>query len=123
MILVHSRRAGERVLASVTRYLDRTLHLPVNLTKSAMDRLVRRTYLGFKFLKSRDQYRIGVAPEALRRVKRRLRELTDWHAPGRLEARIQAGSSPQSVCKSEFPPAALGGGLRWRGGGRGGRRG
>ncbi len=90
MILVHSRRAGERVLASVTRYLDRMLHLPVNLTKSAVDRLVHRTYLGFKFLKSRGHYRIGVAPESLRRVKRRLRELTDRHAPGRLEERIQA---------------------------------
>ena len=90
MILVHSRRAGERVLASVTRYLDRTLHLPVNLTKSAVDRLVRRTYLGFKFLKSRGHYRIGVAPESLRPVQRRLRELTDRHAPGRLAARIQA---------------------------------
>ncbi|AEJ40440.1 group II intron-encoding maturase [Sulfobacillus acidophilus TPY] len=90
MILVHSRRAGERVLASVSRYLDRTLHLPVNLTKSAVDRLVRRTYLGFKFLKSRAQYRLGIAPESLRRVKGRLRELTDRHAPGRLTARIQA---------------------------------
>ena len=89
MIFVHSRRAGERVLASVTRFLDRTLHLPVNPTKSAVDRLTRRPYLGFKFLKHRDHYRIGLARESLRRVKRRLRELTDRHAPGRLEARIQ----------------------------------
>jgi group II intron reverse transcriptase/maturase len=89
MIFVHSRRAGERVLASVTRFLDRTLHLPVNPTKSAVDRLTRRPYLGFKFLKHRGHYRIGLARESLRRVKRRLRELTDRHAPGRLEARIQ----------------------------------
>ena len=92
MIFVHSRRAGERVLASVTRYLDRTLHLPVNQTKSAVDRLTRRPYLGFKFLKHRGQYRIGLARESLRRVKRRLRELTDRHAPGRLETRIQQGN-------------------------------
>ncbi|WP_242968660.1 reverse transcriptase domain-containing protein [Sulfobacillus sp. hq2] len=89
MIFVHSRRAGERVLASVTRYLDRTLHLPVNPTKSAVDRLTRRPYLGFKFLTHRGQYRIGLARESLRRVRRRLRELTDRHAPGRLETRIQ----------------------------------
>jgi RNA-directed DNA polymerase len=89
MIFVHSRRAGERVLASVTRFLDRTLHLPVNPTKSAVDRLTRRPYLGFKFLKHRGHYRIGLARESWRRVKRRLRELTDRHAPGRLEARIQ----------------------------------
>lgn len=88
-IFVHSRRAGERVLASVSRFLDRTLRLPVNQSKSAVDRLTRRPYLGFKFLKHRGQYRIGLARESLRRVKRRLRELTDRHAPGRLEARIQ----------------------------------
>ncbi len=89
MIFVHSRRAGERVLASVTRFLDRTLHLPVNPLKSAVDRLIRRPYLGFKFLKHRGQYRIGLSRESVRRVKRRLRELTDRHAPGRMEARIQ----------------------------------
>ena len=89
MIFVHSRRAGERVLASVTRFLDRTLHLPVNQTKSAVDRITRRPYLGFKFLNYRGQYRIGLSRESLRRVKRRLRELTDRHAPGRLEQRIQ----------------------------------
>lgn len=90
MILVHSQRAGERVLASVTRYLDQRLHLPVNTTKSAVDRLARRPYLGFRFLKSPQGYRIGVAPESRRRVRRRLRELTDRHAPGTLSQRIEA---------------------------------
>ncbi len=90
MIVVHSQRAGERVLASVTRYLDQRLHLPVNPTKSAVDRLTRRTYLGFTFLKSREGYRIGVAPESRRRVRRRLRDLTDRHAHGTLSQRIEA---------------------------------
>ena len=89
MIFVHSRRAGERVLTSITRFLDRTLHLPVNQSKSAVDRLTRRPYLGFKFLKHRGQYRIGLSRESLRRVKRRLRVLTDRHAGGRLAERIQ----------------------------------
>jgi group II intron reverse transcriptase/maturase len=88
-ILVHSRRAGERVLTSVTRFLDRVLHLPVNQPKSAVDRITRRPFLGFKFLKSHSQYRIGLAPESLRRVRRRLRVLTDRHAPGSLSERIQ----------------------------------
>ncbi|XAQ48418.1 group II intron maturase-specific domain-containing protein [Sulfobacillus thermotolerans] len=61
----------------------------MNPTKSAVDRLTRRPYLGFKFLTHRGQYRIGLARESLRRVRRRLRELTDRHAPGRLETRIQ----------------------------------
>ena len=90
MIVVHSQRAGERVLASVTRYLDQRLHLPVNTTKSAVDRLARRTYLGFTLLKSRNGYRIGVALESRRRMRRRLRVLTDRHARGTLSQRIQA---------------------------------
>lgn len=89
LMLVHSQRAGARVLASVTRYLDRTLHLPVNRAKSAVDRITRRPYLGFKFLRTTQGYRIGVAPEAVKRVRRRLRELTDRHAPGLLPRRIQ----------------------------------
>ena len=89
MIVVHSQRAGKRVLASVTRYLDKTLHLPVNTTKSAVDRLTHRTSLGFKFLKRGEGYRIGIAAESLRRVRRRLRELTDSHVPGDLCQRIQ----------------------------------
>ena len=88
-ILVHSRRAGERVLTSVTRFLDRVLHLPVNQPKNAVDRIICRPFLGFKFLKSHRQYRIGLAPESLRRVRRRLRVLTDRHAPGSLSERIQ----------------------------------
>ena len=90
MILVHSQRAGERVLASVTRYLDHTLPLPVNTTKSAVDHLTRRTYLGFKVLKRRDGFRRGIASESLRRVRCRLRELTDRQARGTLPQRIQA---------------------------------
>ena len=87
---MHSQRAGERVLASVTRYLDQRLHLPVNTTKSAVDRLARRPYLGFTFLQSREGYRIGVARESRRRVRRRLRERTDRQARGTLSQRIQA---------------------------------
>ncbi len=90
MILVHSQRAGERVLASVTRYLDETLHLPVNTTKSAVGHITRRPYLGFKFLKRHDGFRIGIAAESLHRVRRRLRELTDRHKRGLLSQRIQA---------------------------------
>ena len=49
---------------------------------------IRHPYLGFKFLKYRGQYRIGLSRDSLRREKRRLRVLTDRHAPGRLAERI-----------------------------------
>jgi RNA-directed DNA polymerase len=48
-IYVKSARAGQRVLASVTRFLTRRLKLTVNAAKSAVDRPWRRTFLGFTF--------------------------------------------------------------------------
>jgi RNA-directed DNA polymerase len=48
-IYVKSARAGQRVLASVTRFLTRRLKPTVNAAKSAVDRPWRRTFLGFTF--------------------------------------------------------------------------
>jgi len=46
-IYVKSKRAGERVLQSVTRWLDKKLRLKVNQSKSAVDRPWKRKFLGF----------------------------------------------------------------------------
>ena len=48
-IYVRSRRAGDRVMASVTRFLARRLKLKVNADKSAVDRPAARAFLGFSF--------------------------------------------------------------------------
>ena len=49
-IYVQSRRAGERVMASVRRYLTDRMKLQVNEAKSAVDRPWKRKFLGFSFL-------------------------------------------------------------------------
>ena len=54
-IYVRSRRAGERVMASVTHFLERELRLKVNTDKSAVDRPWRRSFLGY----SRDLAQAG----------------------------------------------------------------
>ncbi len=46
-IYVRSRRAGERVIASVSRYLSTKLRLKVNESKSAVARPAERAFLGF----------------------------------------------------------------------------
>lgn len=46
-IYVRSRRAGQRVLDSLTGYLSRKLKLPVNARKSAVERPWKRSFLGF----------------------------------------------------------------------------
>ena len=73
-ILVKSKRAGERVMASVTRFVSDSLRLTVNPLKSAVDRPMNRKFLGFTV--SRNGARLKVADKALDKLKDRLRELT-----------------------------------------------
>jgi RNA-directed DNA polymerase len=73
-ILVKSKRAGKRVMASVTRYVSDTLRLTVNQLKSAVDRPMNRKFLGFTV--SRNGARLKVADKALEKLKDRVRELT-----------------------------------------------
>jgi RNA-directed DNA polymerase len=49
LILVRSRRAGDRVKASITRYLHRALKLPINEAKSRVCHTDAVTFLGFTF--------------------------------------------------------------------------
>jgi len=46
-IYVATKASGERVMASITRFLSQRLKLTVNQTKSAVDRPWRRTFLGY----------------------------------------------------------------------------
>jgi len=73
-ILVKSKRAGERVMASVTRYVGDTLRLTVNPLKSAVDRPMNRKFLGFTV--SRNGAKLKVADKAIDKLKDRVRELT-----------------------------------------------
>jgi RNA-directed DNA polymerase len=87
-IYVRSRRAGERVMASVEHFLTHRLKLRVNAAKSAVDRPEHRKFLGFSF-------RIGpapkrrIAPAALARFKERVRELTRRQGGNSLDTIIE----------------------------------
>lgn len=75
-IYVKSRRAGQRVLDSITCYLSRHLKLTVNARKSAVDRPWKRTFLGFTFTRSGKAKRRKVSDGSLRRFKQTIRQLT-----------------------------------------------
>ena len=74
-IYVRSQQAGERVMASVRRFLERKLRLKVNEAKSAVDRPWNRTFLGFTFTR-RQSNRRKVSEKALKACKAKVRELT-----------------------------------------------
>jgi RNA-directed DNA polymerase len=96
-IYVRSRRAGERVMASISRFLTVKLKLKVNETKSAVARPEERTFLGFSIANDGSERRI--APKALDKFKTRARELT---------RRTRGLSLPQLI--KELQPYVIG----WR---------
>lgn len=71
-IYVGSRRAGERAMESLTRFLREKLKLTVNLNKSAVDRPWNRKFLGFSMTSHRE-CRVRVAPQAVERFKEAMR--------------------------------------------------
>ena len=74
-IYVRSKRAGERVMASITRFIMTKLKLKVNTWKSAVARPWERKFLGFSFTSAVKPKR-RIAPKAVGRFKERVRELT-----------------------------------------------
>ena len=87
-IYVRSKRAGERVMASVRHFLQERLRLRVNETKSAVDRPWRRKFLGFSFYKQK-RVRVRLAEKSVERVKAKLRELTRRSRSENLRQRIE----------------------------------
>lgn len=75
-IYVRSQRAGERVMASISRFITHRLKLKVNQGKSAVARPRTRKFLGFSLTGSGGLHRRKVAPESIRRFKQRVRQLT-----------------------------------------------
>lgn len=73
-IYVRSRKAGERVLESISGYLEKKLRLKVNLEKSAVDHPSKRSFLGYSFT-GKHSPRIRVPADSVKRLKKKLKIL------------------------------------------------
>jgi RNA-directed DNA polymerase len=73
-VYVRSQAAGERVLASVERYLKDALRLTVNRAKSAVARPWNRKFLGYT-VTTHHQPKLKVAPESAKRLMDTLRSV------------------------------------------------
>ena len=71
-IYVQTRRSGERVKASITRFLTERLKLRVNEAKSAVDRPWNRKFLGYSMTWHK-RPRLKVAPSSVKRLKDAIR--------------------------------------------------
>ena len=77
-IFVRSERAGHRVMASVTRFIERKLRLVVNQEKSSVNGPYDLTFLGFQLGKDDEskEVTIGISERTRLRMNAKIRELT-----------------------------------------------
>lgn len=85
-IYVQSKAAGERVMASVSKYLEKRLRLRVNWDKSAVAHVSERKFLGHRLITGG---KLTIAPKSLERVKERIREITRRNRGVSLERAIE----------------------------------
>ncbi len=87
-VYVRSKKAGERVLASLGKFLAEKLRLKVNRAKSAVARPWERKFLGYSVTVHR-QPKLKVSPQSVKRLKAKLRPIL----------RAGRGRSLARVCK------------------------
>jgi group II intron reverse transcriptase/maturase len=88
-VYVASERAGQRVMASIMRYVERRLKLKVSRQKSAVDLARNRRLLGFRFFGRDREVKVRIDPSARKRAKDRLRQLTSRKWSVSMERRIE----------------------------------
>jgi group II intron reverse transcriptase/maturase len=77
-VYVRSERAGARVIASVTRFIEKRLRLKVNGEKSAVARPEERHFLGFSLRPNpmEGEVEVDLSKRSKERIRMKIRELT-----------------------------------------------
>lgn len=75
-IYVRSRKAADRVMVSITRFIEEKLKLKVNKDKSAVERPWKLKFLGFSFYHKKDGIGIRVHSKPVEKLKEKLKEIT-----------------------------------------------
>ncbi len=92
-IYVRSKASGERVMTSISRFLERRLKLTVNRAKSAVGRPWNRKFLGYS-MTWHERPRLKVAPGSVERLKAKVRSLIRVGRGRNLQRFIQENLSP-----------------------------
>jgi RNA-directed DNA polymerase len=88
-IYLKSEKSAQRVLESVTEYIERKLKLRVNREKTKISRPTQSTLLGFSFDRNDGEWKIRIAEKALKRVKEKLKSKTKRNDPSNAEEKIK----------------------------------
>jgi RNA-directed DNA polymerase len=87
-IYVKSKRAGERVMASISAYIEKELKLKVNEEKSTLTRPWQTKLLGFTFYHRKGEKGITVHRKSVASYKEKIRLITKRSKPYPMEARM-----------------------------------
>ena len=75
-IYLRSKKAAQRVMGSITKFIEDKLKLKVNKDKSAVDRPWKLKFLGFSFYYKKGGVGIRVHRNSVVKFKRKLKEIT-----------------------------------------------
>lgn len=90
IILVKSEKAANRVLSSITKYIEKKLGLKVNAEKSKVTRPTKTKYLGFSFWATKGgKWKPKPHIKSYQKLKRKLKQLTNRSWSISLDKRIE----------------------------------
>lgn len=90
IILVKSEKAANRVLESITKFIEKKLGLKVNAEKSKVTRPTQTKYLGFSFWKdTKGKWKPKPHLKSYQKIKRKLKQLTCRRKSISLDERIK----------------------------------
>ena len=89
-IYAGSEKAAQRVLASITTYIEKSLKLKVNQEKSKVSRPTESTLLGFSFYNNTGTLQVRVAGKTLKRIKEKCKKITQRNNGNNTNQKITA---------------------------------
>jgi|SRR5665213_310021 len=104
-IYVKSEKSSQRVMETVTDYIETKLKLKVNRAKSKVSDPYESTLLGFSFYRSKEGWAIRIAPKSIIKIKKKMKEQTkrkdpapQWKRPYRRRMALQKlGINPRKA--------------------------
>ncbi len=88
-IYVKSEKSAQRVMESITDYIEKKLKLKVNRTKSKVSRPQDSVLLGFSFYSSKEGWQVRIAPKSLDKIRKKMKEQTKRNDPSPAKEKIK----------------------------------
>jgi len=88
-IYVRSEKSANRIMETITNYIESKLRLKVNRTKSKVNRPNESTLLGFSFYQREKGWEIRIAPKSLKKIKQKMKENTKRNDPSSAKEKIK----------------------------------